>query len=155
MRKTNPNPEPFRMKKSHAFLGTLSMLFTITCASCFDDSSSERIVGDYQVYWFYDERNRAIAVGDASDDHDPTSITEPYIYAVGHNEHFIIAARHTLSWDWKIQKDTTDYYIIEILGDRAKAFERETIYGPLPQKQFDSLRQKFKITHLQFNQTYE
>ena len=80
-----------------------------------------------------------------------STIIEPYVFAVGHNEHYIIAKQHPtngFNGGYKIQADTTNYYIIDIYKDRDKVFR------PLTLKQFDNLRFKLNIDNLEFNQTY-
>lgn len=80
-----------------------------------------------------------------------SELIEPYIFAVGHNEHYLIAKQHpTTGFEggYQIHTDTTNYYIIDIYK------EKDRIFGPLTLAQFDSIKTEFKIGKLQFNKTY-
>ena len=80
-----------------------------------------------------------------------STIIEPYIFAVGHNDHYIIAKQHPTSGfegSYEIRADTTNYYIVDVYK------ERDKIFGPLTLKQFDSLKTKFEIGDLRFSKTY-
>ncbi len=118
---------------------------------CLFDSSSDRITGKYIVLWIDLPQNQMIGKEDKLHSSSSSTLIEPYIFAVGHTEHYIIAKQHPTNGfegGYKIHTDTTNYYIIDIYK------ERDKIYGPLTLKQFDSLKTEFKIDKLQFNKTY-
>jgi hypothetical protein len=118
---------------------------------CLFDSSSDRITGKYIVLWIDLPENQMLAKQDGLHSSSSSTIIEPYIFAVGHNDHYIIAKQHPTSGfegNYKIHTDTTNYYIVDVYK------ERDKIFGPLTLKQFDSLRTKFEIGDLRFNKTY-
>ena len=101
--------------------------------------------------WIDLPQNQMIGKEDELHSSSSSTLIEPYIFAVGHNKHYIIAKQHPTNGfegGYKIHTDTINYYIIDIYK------ERDKIFGPLTLKQFDSLRTKFKIDNLQFNKIY-
>ena len=129
----------------------LLFLTTSFLTGCLFDSSSDRITGKYIVLWIDLPQNQMIGKEYELHSSSSSTLIEPYIFAVGHNENYIIAKQHPTNGfegGYKIHADTTNYYIIDIYK------ERDKIFGPLTLKQFDSLKTKLKITDLQFNKTY-
>ncbi|MDE3182018.1 MAG: DUF3997 domain-containing protein [Bacteroidota bacterium] len=118
---------------------------------CLFDSHSDRIIGKYEVIWIDLPQNQMLAKEDKLHSSSASVILDPYIFAVGHNENYIIAKQHPTNGfegGYIIHTDTTNYYIIDIYK------ERDKVFGPLTLKQFDSLKTEFKIDNLQFNKSY-
>ena len=118
---------------------------------CLFDSKSDRIIGKYMVLWIDLPQNQMLAKEDELHSSSSSKIIKPYVFAVGHNPHYIIAKQHPTSGfegGYKIHAVTTNYYIIDIHNDKDK------IFGPLTLQQFDSLRTKLKIERLSFDKTY-
>ena len=115
------------------------------------DSSSDRIAGRYIVLWIDLPRNQTISKEDKLHSSGSSTLIGPYVFAVGHNEHYIIAKQHPTNGfegGYKISVETTNYYIINTFKDI------DTVFGPLTLSQFDSLRIRFKIQNLPFDKTY-
>jgi hypothetical protein len=128
-------------------------LFVAICflPGCLFDSSSDRIIGKYEVLSIDLPQNRMLAKEDDLHSSSSSTIIEPYVFGIGHNEHYIIVKQHpTTGFEggYKISADTTNYYIIDILN------KKEIIFGPLTLRQFDSLRTRLKIEGLLFDKTY-
>jgi len=134
-------------------LKTILVIFligTVTVSSCawFDQSSHERIVGEYMVGWNDLVQNRSISkpVKDCSGCFEV--LVSSYVYAVGHNDSFIIAKQHFCA-------DTTKtyYYVIDI-----KKNENQTgtkgVYEFSDKQSFDSFRKRLKISHIPFDMNY-
>lgn len=125
---------------------------TITfLTGCLFDSGSYRITGKYVVTWIDLPQNQMLAKEDKLHSSNSSIIIEPYIFAVGHNENYIIAKQHPTNGfegGYKIHADTTNYYIIDIYK------EMDKVFGPLTLKQFDSLKTEFKIGNLGFSKTF-
>jgi len=118
---------------------------------CLFDSSSNRIVGKYKILWIDLPQNQMLTKESKLYSSSSLVILEPYIFAVGHNENYIIAKQHPTSGfegGFEIHADTTNYYVVDI------AKEIDKVFGPLTLKQFDSLKTKLKIEDLQFTKTY-
>ena len=129
----------------------LLFLTILFFTGCLFDSSLDRITGKYIVLWIDLPQNQSLDKEDELHSSNSSTLIEPYIFAVGHNEHYIIAKQHPtngFSGGYKIHADTTNYYVIDIYKGRDK------IFGPLTLKQFDSLKTVFKIQNLEFNKTY-
>ena len=127
----------------HILIGCFAV---VTMAGCLIDSSSDRITGKYIVPWIDHSLSKEYEL------HSPSSsdILQPYVFAVGHNKDYIIAKQYPTSGfpGFQIHSDTTNYYIIDILN------EKDSVYGPLTCKKFDSLRTLLKITDIPFEKTY-
>ena len=134
------------------FKNILLLFLTVSfLTGCLFDSSSDRITGKYIVLWIDLPQNQMIAKEDKLHSSNSSTILEPYVFAVGHNENFIIAKQHPTNGfegGYKIHTDTTNYYIIDIYK------EIDKVFGPFTLKQFDSLRTKLKIENLQFTKNY-
>ncbi len=118
---------------------------------CLFDSSSDRIIGKYKVLWIDLPQNQMLVKENELHSSSSSTIIEPYVFAVGHNERFIIAKQHPTNGfegGYKIYADTTNYYVIDILN------EKDKVFGPLTLRQFNSLRTKLKIESLPFDKTY-
>lgn len=118
---------------------------------CLFDSRSDRIIGKYIVLWIDLPENQSLDKEFDLNSSNSSTLIEPYIFAVGHNEHYIIAKQHPTNGfegGYKIHTDTTNYYIIDIEK------EKDKVFGPLTLLQFDSLRIKFKIENLDFDKKY-
>lgn len=127
------------------------ILFLLTGCFGLFDSGSNRIIGKYIVVWIDLPQDQMIAKEFKLHSSSSSTLLEPYVFAVGHNKHYIIAKQHpTSGFDsgYKIHTDTTNYYIIDIEN------EKDKIFGPLTFMQFDSLRIKFKIKNIDFDKTY-
>ena len=77
-------------------------------------------------------------------------IVPEYVFAVGHNNKYIIAKQHPtseLNGRTKVKTNITNYYIINMQKNH-KAF------GPLQIQEFDSLRLALKIQNIPFDKTY-
>ncbi len=126
------------------------LFFLSGCFGLFD-SGSQRIIGRYEVLWIDLPQNQALTKVDKEHSSSSATLIEPYIFAVGHNDSYIIVKQHPTGGfekNYEIHTDTTNYYIIDIANDR------DEIYGPLSLPKFDSLRLTLKITAIQFDKTY-
>lgn len=61
---------------------------------CLFDSSSDRIIGQYIVIWIDLPQNQMVAKQDKLHSSSSSTILEPYIFAVGHNENHTTAKQH-------------------------------------------------------------
>jgi hypothetical protein len=138
---------------------SIKLLWT-TClllTGCFGlfDSSSDIITGRYKVLWIDLKEQQFIC--EESEKHSTSCLTlvPEYVFAVGHNDNFIIAKQHpTSSFEtgFKIDTSVTNYYIIDI--NRRIKREGEKAIGPLTEEQFDRKRKEFKIERIKFEMTY-
>ena len=129
----------------------LLSLTILVLSGCLFDSSSDRIIGKYKVLWIDLPQNQMLVKEDQLHSSGSSTLIEPYIFAVGHNEHYIIAKQHPTNGfesGYTIHADTTNYYIINI--DDGK----EKVFGPMSLKQFDSIKTNLNIGSLKFDKTY-
>ncbi|MVN22487.1 DUF3997 domain-containing protein [Mucilaginibacter arboris] len=129
------------------------LLFLIVCCltSCLFDSSSNRVTGKYEVLWIDLPENQMLTKESELHSSSSSTIIEPYVFAVGHNEHYIIAKQHPTNGfqgGYKINVNKTNYYILDIYR------EKDKVFGPLTLKQFDNLRSELNIENIEFDQTY-
>jgi Protein of unknown function (DUF3997) len=130
------------MKTHTISLFVFSMLLL---SGCLFDSSSDKIIVDYETVWIDIPNTRGISKGE--------TIVPAYVSEIGHNIDFIIAKQHPIKNGniTKVYMDTTNYYIIEITSN---TFQDKPVYGPLDKRSFDSLRRKLNIGDIQFDMLY-
>ncbi len=129
---------------------------TILLNSCFGlfDSSSDTIVGRYNVGWIDVISSRSINMAEKDGEYGGAEIIPAYVYAVGHNKKFIIAKQHpvTNEQDEKVDTKKTNYFIIDMTKDNY--YKKEGIYGPLTENVFDSLCKKLNVESIEFDISY-
>jgi len=132
------------------------LLILSTLTGCFGlfDSRSERITEDYILIWIDFQESQCIIKEWDSSGSGETIIPE-YVFAVGHNDDYIIAKQHpTAGFEgrYKINDEITNYYIIDIKSNTRKT--DLNVIGPLTKAEFDTLRTELKISTLDFDMTY-
>lgn len=134
------------------------IMITLTGCAWFEQSHHERIVYDYEVGWNDLVRNRSIRKPIRDCSGCPEVVVGGYVYAVGHNDSFIIAKQHS-----GIDTTMTYYYIIDIERHNRYVIDIERhnkyggnkgVYESLNKLAFDSLRKQLKISNIQFDLNY-
>ena len=69
----------------------------------------------------------------------------PMVYAIWHNDDFIIAKQHPWNRDWEPAINITKYYIIP-LKNPVSEFPDENFIGPLDKEEFIKKVKELKIT---------
>jgi len=133
------------------------ILLTAGLTSCFGlfDHGSDKIVGRYIVLWIDLQETQTISELDEFDSSSSTEIIPEYVFAVGHNQDFIIAKQHpTNGFEGGSKVDTkiTNYYIVDV--NRKIIKTEKNVFGPLDINKFDSLRTVLRINKIEFNQIY-
>ncbi|MEK8179910.1 DUF3997 domain-containing protein [Flavobacterium buctense] len=130
------------MKKTNLFLTIIFAFLNYSCA-WFEESEHQKIIGDYEVGWNDLESNRSIHKLIKNCDGCSEVIIENYVYAVGHNEKYIIAKQ--------IQNfnGETRYFIIDI--KKNKISSQKGIFGPLSETEFEKTRKELQIESLKFD----
>ncbi|MGB4775764.1 MAG: DUF3997 domain-containing protein [Daejeonella sp.] len=118
---------------------------SIFLSSCFFDSDSDKIIGDYETGWIDIPQTRSINKGE--------QIIPAYVSEIGHNSNFIIAKQQPIKKGniVTVHTDTINYYIITVSDN---SFQDKPVYGPLNKKSFDSLRKELKIENIKFDVSY-
>lgn len=128
----------------------------IAMSGCFGlfDSSGDIIVGKYNVGWIDVISSRAICLADKYGEYGGGVKVPAYVYAVGHNDRFIVAKQHPLIDPQKEVVDTriTNYFIIDMSKD--DIYRGKGVSGPLTKVQFDSLCKKYDMQGIEFDKTY-
>jgi len=112
-----------------------------------DKSYHEKIIGNYEIEWVDLEGNQNISKAIDGCSGCYSVIIDNYVYAVGHNQDFIIAKQHAGT-----DKNITHYYIINLTQNKDKY--RDGVTGPVMKEVFDSLRRRLNISDIPFNKTY-
>ena len=134
---------------------TLLLLILATLTSCFGlfDSRSERITEDYILIWIDLQESQCVIR--EWDSYSGETIIPEYVFAVGHNDDYIIAKQHPTAGfegSYKINDKITNYYIIDIKSNTRKT--DLNVLGPLTKEEFDTLRNELKISTLEFDMIY-
>lgn len=119
------------------------------CNSCawFDESQHQKIIDNYEIGWNDIESNRAISKRIKDYDGYYEIIISDYVYAVGHNEKYIIAKQ---SQNFNA---ATNYYLIDI--EKNKMNSAKGIFGPLNEPEFEKIKKDLKIQNLKFDLNYD
>lgn len=136
------------VKLKSAFGLSLIILTTISDCEWFDQGDHQQIVGEYEVGWNDLVRNRSITKPEKECSGCYEIFVDNYVYAVGHNDSFIIAKQHFGTDTLK-----TYYYIIDI-KKQEKRGGRKGVYESLNKLYFDSLRKRLNISHIPFDMNY-
>jgi hypothetical protein len=128
----------------------------VTLTGCFGlfDSGSKRITGDYILIWIDLQENQGI-IKEWNNTGSGETVIPEYVFAVGHNEDFIIAKQHPTSGfegGYEINDNITNFYIIDINNKTQKI--DKNIFGPLTKQKFDSLRMELNISNITFDMNY-
>lgn len=121
----------------------------------FNDSSSNSITGKFIVVWIDSPANQKISEQLELNSQSSTQLIPEYVFAVGHDNDFIIAKQHPTSGfkaGFDVDATITNYYIIDM---NSKIFiEDERVKGPLTKNEFDSLRKILEIDRIRFDMLY-
>lgn len=134
---------------------TALLTATLFFSSCLFDSSSDRIIGRYNVTWIDVPSSRTICMDDNNDDDGGgIQLIPAYVYAVGHTKRFIIAKNHPVvnERDGSVNTKKTNYFIIDLSKDNY--VKSEGIYGPLNEKEFGTLLQRLNVGQIDFDMSY-
>ena len=129
----------------------------LTLTGCFGlfDSSSDDITGRYKVTWIDVQEQQFICVELEEYSTGSLILVPEYVFAVGHDDNFIIAKQHPTSGfenGFKIDKSVTNYYVIDM--NKKIRNEEKKVIGPLTEVEFDNKRKEFKIEEIKFEMTY-
>ena len=126
---------------------TIFIIIAVTLVSCawFEESSYEQITGDYWVVWNDLEQNRAIWKQIRNCSSCFEDVVSNYVYAVGHNDSFIIAKRH-----FDLNTKETYYYVIDIKKNQTLN-GTEGVYEFFDKHSFDSFRTALNISNIPFD----
>jgi hypothetical protein len=129
----------------------------LTLAGCFGlfDSASNTIIGRYKVAWIDLQEQQFICEVSEESSTNCVTLVHEYVFAVGHDDNFIIAKQHPTSGfenGFKINSSVTNYYIIDTKRQENKNFKK--VIGPLTMEQFDQKRKELKIERIKFEMIY-
>jgi len=130
---------------------------TFFLTSCFGlfDSGSDRITGKYIVLWIDMQENQGISEQIELNSSSSTGLVPEYVFAVGHNNDYIIAKQHPTSGfknGFVIDTTITNYFVIDMNRKMLKTGDK--VFGPFTISQFDSIRTKLKIENIKFDMIY-
>jgi hypothetical protein len=129
------------------------LLFVLQGCSLFNNEF-EYLAGRYNVGYANRKEYRVICESMLEPDDKGGIIVVPaYVFAVGHNNDYIIAKQHPIPGDdheGEPDVNVTNYYVIDV----HRKHSPNAILGPYSLAQFDSVRAEFNITSLQFDKVY-
>jgi hypothetical protein len=130
------------------------LLITTLLTGCFGlfDSGIKRITGKYIVVWIDLPRNQGIAEEIEENSGSSIGLVPEYVFAVGHNENYIIAKQHpTSGFDngFTIDMTITNYFIVDMKAQKNK------VIGPMTKSKFDSTRIDLKIQNIEFDMIFK
>ena len=129
------------MKK--AYISLVCILTLLNSCAWLHESEHQKIAGEYEVGWNDIESNRAITKPIENFDGGYHIIVDGYVYAVGHNENYIIAKQH------QSFETETNYYLIDIKKNSKD--HSKGIYGPLNKIEFEKIKKELNIQSINFD----
>ena len=136
------------LKPIYFIVFSLITFTTFVGCAWFEQSEHEKIIGDYEVGWNDIVRNRSISKPIKDCVGCSIVLVPDYVYAVGHNESFIVAKQQFGS-----DTERTYYYIIDIKKNEKYGYTKG-VYESMNEAEFDSLRNRLKISHIPFDMNY-
>jgi|SRR6218665_440281 len=126
-------------------------------AGCFGlwDSGSDQITGKYIVLWIDLPANQTISEQFEVGSSGSSQVVGDYVFAVGHNDDFIIAKQHPsngFEGGFKVDTKITNYFIVDMNQKVIK--KGNNVWGPLSRKEFDEIREELRIEDIEFDQLY-
>ena len=121
-------------------------IFINSCA-WLDESEHQKIIEQYEVGWNDLESNRAITKKVENSENYHYIIVSDYVFAVGHNESYIIAKQQ------QNLNAETNYYLIDI--SKNKHDNSKGIHGPLNKTEFEKIKKKLNIENLNFDMIFK
>ena len=143
------------MNNNYRFIFLIFLSIGLT--SCFGlfDHGSDKIVGRYIVLWIDLQENQTISEQDEIDSPNSSTVIPEYVFAVGHNQDFIIAKQkpnNGFDGGYEVDTKTTNYYIVDV--NRKILKTGKNVFGPLDINKFDSIRTVLRINEIDFDQIY-
>jgi hypothetical protein len=132
----------------------ISLLFiAVLLTGCFGlfDSGTKQITGKYILVWIDLQRNQGIGEEIEGSPGSSIGLVTEYVFAVGHNDDYIIAKQHPTSGfenGFEIDTTITNYYLIDMNAQKDK------VIGPMPKSTFDSIRIDLKIQNIEFDMIF-
>jgi hypothetical protein len=146
-----------KMKHSIKLTILISTLSLVGCFAWFD-SGSDRITGKFKVLWIDLPVKQHIAEESELHSSNSSEFVPPYVFAVGHDERYIIAKQHPLIEEkrnrYEIDTSITNYYVISIDRLSSMVAMISTLEGPMTKSEFDNYREKLEITSIEFDMLY-
>ncbi|OWP62588.1 hypothetical protein CDA63_13175 [Hymenobacter amundsenii] len=126
----------------------VTLLLLTGCFGLFD-SSTDTITGEYATSWIDARRSRAVY-------RDIAEQIPAYVFAIGHNERYIIAKQHPLALTGELVEvvdcTRTAYYILDIVRNRQPT--GQGVSGPLTAEQFRQQAQRLGLAEVNFSMNY-
>lgn len=117
----------------------VALLAFVSC----QDISVTHVAGPY--YLVYTDTKNARALSYKAEEGLYAGGVSPMVYAVWHNDDYIIAKQHPWNDDYEPAENITQYYIIP-LKNPVSEFPDENIVGPLDKRDYEKKIKELKIT---------
>lgn len=138
--------------KQVVFYLIVAMLLT-GCFSIFDNDF-EPIVAEYNIGWIDTKETRSICKGLENGDTGGETVVPEYIFAVGHNDRYIVAKQHPLDSanNQMVDTKTTNYFVIDYT--KHPYARQDGIYGPMNWDAYQKLKTELGIGEIAFDMIY-
>lgn len=129
------------MKFNFLFLLVFSLLI-----GCQGVAIKEKIEGNYYLIATDAEEDLSLTYHEAADENNYGTIINATVFAIGHNNEYIIAKQHPRNFPNPPDKSITNFFILPI----KKKFDWKTnndLLGPLTLEQFNEKRKELNISN--------
>ncbi len=131
-------------------------IFTLLITGCFGvgDNDFDPIVAEYNIGWIDKEETRSVCKGLEVGDMGGETVIPKYVFAVGHNEQYIIAKQHPIDSanNRKVDTKTTNYFVIDYT--KHPYARQDGIYGPMNWDAYKKLNTELGIGEIAFDMIY-
>lgn len=125
------------------------LIFSSLIYNC-DDLSKNSIIGKYYLVSVDSIDDTSLSYSINNDDSSFANVVGETVFAVGHNDDFIIVKQHPRVFGNEPDKTTTNYFIVKIYKKNTLWAEKGVI-GPLTKKEFEQKRKDLKIENIKFD----
>ena len=132
-----------------------SFIASILLSGCFFfDNDFDPIVAEYNIGWIDTEETRSICKGLEVGDTGGETVVQEYVFAVGHNNQYIVAKQHPLDYTKSpiVDTKTINYFVIDYTKHPYAG--QQGIFGPIDLNAYKKLNSELGIGEVEFDMIY-
>ena len=136
------------MKRTIAILSIVLFIYTITGCGGIGLALDKTIIGRFHLIAV--DVKEDVSLSYELDDGNFIGVVNQTVFAVGHNDKYIIVKQHPQ----QLGKSITNYYVVPVFVKNQYWIEKEVV-GPLTKEQFERKKKELNIENLEFTTVYE
>ena len=131
-------------------------LLSIVIIGCGDGfTHKERLISNYYLTALELNEDMSLSYSVSKENDAFVGVVNPTVFAIGHNEEFIIVKQHPEKSPYQPDKSITNYFIIP-LKDKIAESEEKNVIGPMTKEEFEKKREELGVPKsLTFTKVFE